>query len=240
MIITMAGKGSRFKEVGVTVPKHQIIIDDRPMFDWAMQSLESFFNEEFIFITQSGHSTSDFLLNACDRLGINSYQEVTLDSYTSGQAATALAADDWVNANESIAIYNIDTYIESGEIEPTDISGDGFIPIFEAPGERWSFVKENKQGNVQKVSEKEKISNKATIGFYYFDQWSYFVDAFEMAASDVKSEYGETYVAPLYNHLINKNRSVHTHRIERDKVHVLGTPRDLRNFYPEFDFQSTN
>lgn len=235
ILITMAGKGSRFRNAGASVPKHEIIVKDRPMFDWAMQSLTAFFDEEFIFVTQSAHSPSEFLSDACERLGIDTYREIPLNDYTNGQAATAFAADEVIDDDESVVIYNIDTYIEENEITPTNISGDGFIPVFKAAGDRWSFVSEAPDGTAQRVSEKRKISDLATAGFYYFATWSNFVDAFETAASNVEAEYGETFVAPLYNHLIDRGHSIHTHQIESDAVHVLGTPDDLREFYPSFD-----
>jgi dTDP-glucose pyrophosphorylase len=233
----MAGRGSRFKQVGVDKPKHEIPVYDRPMFDWAMQSLEQFFDREFVFVTQSEHAATEFLSRACERLGIDTYREITLDEYTSGQATTAIEADDAIDDTESVAIYNIDTYIEEGEITPADISGDGFIPVFEAPGERWSFVKESAAGEVTEVSEKEKISDLATAGFYFFDRWSDFVRAYNATASRVETEYGETYVAPLYNYLIQDGQSVTTYHISPEAVHVLGTPEDLQEFYPEFEVE---
>ncbi|RQG93046.1 hypothetical protein EA462_02205 [Natrarchaeobius halalkaliphilus] len=231
----MAGKGSRFKDAGISCPKHEVIVDDRPMFDWAMQSLKSFYDDEFVFITQAADSPSEFLAERCETLGIDRYEEVTLTEYTDGQASTALAADDSINDSQSVAIFNIDTYVEEGKLSPEIIKGDGFIPVFETTGERWSFVKEDSKGNVVSVSEKEKISDLATVGFYYFDQWSYFADAYAEIASETKSKYGETYVAPLYNSLIDSGESVETHCLDESAVHVLGTPQDLCSFYPEFD-----
>jgi dTDP-glucose pyrophosphorylase len=234
ILITMAGRGTRFKNVGVTSPKHEILVKGEPMFDWAMRSLEAFYDEEFIFITHSAHSGSDFLAEACERLGIENYVEVELQEYTNGQAQTALSADTHLNRGDSVAIFNIDTYIEEDSLTPEDISGDGFIPSFTASGERWSFIRTNDSGHVTEVSEKEKISDTATVGFYYFDQWSDFVNAYEHSADQVEREYGETYVAPLYNHLIERGKTVVPYQLDRDAIHVLGTPKDLRRFDPNF------
>ncbi len=231
----MAGKGTRFKNAGISCPKHEITVKDRPMFDWAMQSLESFYDEEFIFVTQASDSPADFLADRCATLGIDNYKEVRLTDYTDGQASTALAADDIIDASQSVAIFNIDTYITKGKLTPEILTGDGFIPVFETTGERWSFVKEDSEGNVVTVSEKEKISDLATIGFYYFDQWSYFTEASAEIATETKAKYGETYVAPLYNHMIDNGMQIETQYLQESDVHVLGTPDDLRSFYPEFN-----
>jgi len=235
VLITMAGKGSRFRETGVTVPKHEIEVGGRPMFDWAMRSLSAFFDEEFVFVTQSDHSAEDFLAEACGRVGIDEYATVPLHEYTDGQATTAVKADDLIDGDEGVAIYNIDTYIEEHHLTPSDITGSGFIPTFEPSGDRWSFVKHDDSGNVIKVSEKERISEQATVGFYYFDRWEDFTESYDSYGQHVKEKYGEKYVAPLYNHLIEMGRTVRSHEIDRDAVHVLGTPEDLRQFKEKYN-----
>jgi dTDP-glucose pyrophosphorylase len=200
------------------------------MFYWAMKSLEAFFEEEFIFITQSAHEPTQFLKEVCVELGIETYKELKLPEYTDGQATTALAAQEVLSKKDSIAVFNIDTFIEPGQIQPSDIKGDGFIPVFSAAGERWSFVREDNNGNAIQVSEKEKISDNATAGFYYFDRWNDFVTAYESRSETVESRYGEKYIAPLYNHLIDDKKQIRTHHIDSDAIHVMGTPEDLQTF----------
>lgn len=238
ILVTMAGRGSRFREVGIAEPKHEIQVRDKAMFDWAMQSLEAFFGHEFVFVTQESHSPSSFLADACDRLGIKQYHEIQLTEYTDGQASTAHAADELISDSDSVGIYNIDTYIEEGELSPSILRGDGLIPTFKASGERWSFIREDNYGNVTNVSEKEKISNKATTGFYYFERWSDFIDAYRTRSHDIENEYGETYIAPLYNYLIDQDKQVYSHKIDSKKVHVLGTPTDVRQFDSEFELET--
>jgi len=240
ILITMAGRGSRFSEVGISKPKHEIQVRDKPMFDWAMKSLEAFFDEEFIFVVHNEHKTSEFLRDACDRLGIDNYQEIKLQEYTNGQAQTAVRANSQIQPDEAVAIYNIDTYIQEGELNPEDIAGDGVIPVFSTSGERWSFVQTDDDGKITKVSEKKKISDRATAGFYYFDQWRDFVNAYEHSAQQVEREYGETYVAPLYNHLIENDKTIEPYELDRDTVHVLGTPQDLSEFDSHFDEEAGN
>ncbi|MFA1610796.1 glycosyltransferase family 2 protein [Halobellus rubicundus] len=235
ILITMAGRGSRFREVGVSRPKHEIEVRGEPMFDWAMRSLEAFFDEEFVFVAQAEHSPTAFIDAATTRLGIGSYNVVILDEYTAGQASTAMAAADSIGSDSAVAIYNIDTYIEEGALTPDVIEGDGFIPTFSASGTRWSFVETTSSGEATAVSEKEKISNEATVGFYYFDRWAHFVDAYRERADSVEGEYGETYVAPLYNHLIERGGRVTTYELDPEDVHVLGTPTDLERFDGTFD-----
>mgnify|MGYP005827396911 FL=1 len=43
-------------------------------------------------------------------------------------------------------------------------------------------------------------------------------------------EKGEKYIAPLYNYLIEKGKEVRISLVEKDRVHVLGTPEELEYF----------
>lgn len=235
VLVTMAGRGSRFREAGISKPKHEIKIRGKTMFDWAMHSLEAFFEHEFIFVTHRSHNASYFISDACNRLGIENYHEVQLSEYTDGQASSAYAANELISDSDSVGIYNIDTYIEEGELNPNILNGDGVIPIFKASGDRWSFVREDANGNVIEVSEKEKISNKATVGFYYFEEWGDFTDAYCTRSREIEDKYGETYIAPLYNYLIDHDRQVYSQEMDPEDVHVLGTPTDVRQFDHEIE-----
>lgn len=238
ILITMAGKGSRFRSIGISKPKHEIITRGRTMFEWAMESLRAFFDHPFIFVTQERHNPTEFLEESCDRLGITEYEQVMLTEYTDGQASTAVAAGELLDDDDSVAIYNIDTYIEPGHLSMDVLSKDGTIPTFRASGDRWSFVRTDGGDRVVEVSEKRKISDHATAGFYHFDRWGDFFDAYQNYAGEVENEYGETYVAPHYNYLIEQGKNVFKHDLDQDAIHVLGTPTDLREFDDEFDFEA--
>jgi hypothetical protein len=64
------------------------------------------------------------------------------------------------------------------------------------------------------------------------------VSAYQHSAEDVKNEYGETYIAPLYNYLIENGKLVLPYRIDKSSIHVLGTPEDLKKFDPSFSIDT--
>jgi dTDP-glucose pyrophosphorylase len=234
ILITMAGKGSRFKQKGIETPKHKLDIDGRPMFNYAMSSLRSFFDCRFIFITRDGVDDSEFIINQCTELGIEEYSIHEIDELTDGQATTALHADSIIDDSTPVAIYNIDTYVEPDQIRQEDIQGDGWIPVFNAPGEQWSFADVADDGTVREVAEKERISDLATVGFYHFAEWRLFKRAYEEFGDTVKRRYGEKYICPMYQWLINNSEEVMATKIDSDAVHVLGTPEDVVAFAPDF------
>lgn len=230
----MAGRGSRFKSEGIMKPKHKLEIDGRPMFNYAMSSLSSFFSNRFIFITRSEINDEEFIKNQCAKLGIEDYTILDVTEVTDGQATTALHADAVIEDSDPVAIFNIDTYVEPGEIQKIDIQGDGWIPVFSALGDRWSFVDIADDGTVQSVSEKERISNLATVGFYYFAEWMLFKNAYEEMGETVKHKYGEKYICPLYQWCIENEYEVMAKETDNESVHVLGTPEDIVDFAPNF------
>ncbi len=133
-----------------------------------------------------------------------------------------------------LLIYNIDTYVESGEMNSTELKGDGFIPCFQAEGIHWSFVRLDEKGKVAEVKEKKRISNYCTLGAYYFRTCQLYRDLYE-AYYRKKPELvnGEKYVAPLYDYLLSQNGEIYISDIAPEKVHVLGTPEELKRFLEE-------
>ena len=53
----------------------------------------------------------------------------------------------------ALLIYNIDTYVEAGEMNSAELRGDGFIPCFQAAGDHWSFVRLMKKEKVVEIKE---------------------------------------------------------------------------------------
>ena len=228
IVITMAGDGKRFKAAGFSCPKHMIEAKGKTLFEWAVLSLGNFFNENFIFVTRKEHNASEFINRKCGDLGIASVHIKELDRLTAGQADTALEAESWVeDLNSGAMIYNIDTYVEPDQLKQEDIRGDGWLPAFEAEGDRWSFVRFDEDYKVVETTEKIRISDFGTIGFYYFKTFNLFKECYDRHDYEGK----EHYIAPLYNHIVeNPALSMYTKILDKKKVHVLGTPEDLAGF----------
>jgi len=234
VIITMAGRSSRFKKAGMMTPKHRLEIGSQTMFNYALSSLEDFFSESFIFITRQSNDDKSFIQSECQTLGIDDYEVIELTETTDGQASTAMETDALVADDEPVVIYNIDTYIEEGTIQRDDIDGDGWIPVFRTSGDQWSFVRLDNDGNAVEVAEKTRISDLATVGLYYFDAWSSFKQSYHDTHDEVMEKYGETYICPLYQYCIDRGDSVRVTEIDSGSINVLGTPEDVVNFHPEF------
>ncbi len=236
VVITMAGLGSRFREAGYDVPKYMIDAKGKTLFEWSMLSLRDVLKKAdrciFVALRDGNADVDGFVRSKCETMGIRNYKLVLLDELTDGQATTAMSVSSLWDDSHSLLIFNIDTYVEPGEIVPDDFRGDGFIPCFKAPGNHWSFVRLDDSGRAVEIKEKERISDNCTIGAYYFRTCGLFRRLYETYYGGTKSK-AEKYVAPLYNHLLEEGGDIYISIIDSSKVHVLGTPAELDVFLKE-------
>lgn len=235
VVITMGGLGARFRRMGYDVPKYMIAAKGKTLFEWSMISLEGYSNEvyQYIFIAMKDEKedVKTFISDQCKRMKIKNYHIIIIDYLTDGQATTAmLASKVWKNDN-GLLIYNIDTYVEPGEMNASELKGDGFIPCFKAEGDHWSFVRLDSKGKAVEIKEKCRISNNCTLGAYYFKTCKLYENLYhEYYYKSENLVNGEKYVAPLYNLLLESGGDVYISNINPKKVHVLGTPEELQKF----------
>ncbi|HOO27994.1 MAG TPA: hypothetical protein PLU43_05975, partial [Lachnospiraceae bacterium] len=118
IVITMAGLGSRFRKAGYKLPKYMIEACGKTLFEWSMESLSGFYHKDntYYFIVRKEDDAAGFITEKCKKAGIHQIKLIELNEQTDGQATTAmLAADDW-DKSAPLLIYNIDTYVEAGEM----------------------------------------------------------------------------------------------------------------------------
>lgn len=239
IVITMGGLGSRFRKAGYTVPKYMIEAKGRTLFEWSLISLEGYRDraDKYVFIAMKDETNNveGFIMDKCSELGIREPKVILLDYLTDGQATTAMLAAEYWDREHALLIYNIDTYVEAGEMNSGELKGDGFIPCFRAEGDHWSFVRLDDEGRVAEIKEKKRISDHCTLGAYYFKTCGLYEDLYNEYYRDSERELvnGEKYVAPLYDHLLSKGGEIYISDISPDKVHVLGTPEELKVFLSE-------
>jgi NDP-sugar pyrophosphorylase family protein len=233
IVMPMAGRGSRFVDVGQRVPKPMIDVKGKPMYAWAMDGLPLSLARRVIFICLEEHLRG-FGLEEDIRLRYAHLNPVIvpISKVTEGQACTVLEAREHIDCQEPLIIYNADTYCRTGLVRslanlPKSVAG--VLGVFEAPGDKWSFARTDADGRVLEVAEKRRISNLASTGLYYFRSGAQFVseaDAMIAANQRVNNEF---YVAPVYNRMIARGDEV---RVDvADEVWVLGTPEDLAHFH---------
>ena len=229
ILIPMAGAGKRFADAGYVFPKPLIEIDNKPMIQWVIESLN--FNANYIFIIQKEHQEKYNIKSVLKILQPNC-KIIELDHITEGAACTTLLAKEFINNSDPLIIANSDQYISWNSSKALyDFNSknlDGAILTFEAIHPKWSYAKCNDDGFVTEVAEKKVISKNATVGVYYWKHGSDYVQSAEnMIKKNIRVN-NEFYVCPVYNEFLLKDKKVKIHNVE--KMWGLGTPEDLNNF----------
>ena len=235
VLIPMAGAGKRFFDAGYIFPKPLIEIDNKPMIQWVIESLN--LQANYIFIIQKEHQEKYNIKSVLKILQPNC-KIIELDHLTEGAACTTLLAKEYINNDDPLIIANSDQYINWNSSKAFyDFNSknlDGAILTFEAIHPKWSYAKCNEEGFVTEVAEKKVISKNATVGVYYWKHGSDYVkSAEEMIKKNIRVN-NEFYVCPVYNEFLMKNKKIKIHKV--DKMWGLGTPEDLNNFIQKMKF----
>ena len=234
IVIPMAGQGSRFVQAGYKKPKPFIDVNGLPMIELVIKNL-SIQNSRYILIARNDHIMAEPLI-------VNNLQKnynvtfIGIDKLTEGTACTVLFARSLINNNIPLLIANSDQLIDCDINDFINDANkrklDGSILCFEEPNKdpKWSYVKLDKNNLVEKVKEKEPISINATVGIYYFNQGLFFTDnAVDMIINNDRVN-NEFYTCPVYNYLINADYKIGIFKIDKIKMHGIGTPEDLNEY----------
>lgn len=235
IVIPMAGRGSRFANVGYELPKPLIPVHGQPMINLVINNLRPRQRHRFIFLCLKEH---------IDRYGIDRLlrnwepgcEIVVVDTVTEGAACTVLLAKTLINNSDGLMIANSDQWVDFDINEYLDAmivqKLDGLIMTMWADDPKWSFVRTGAQNRVTAVVEKKVISNEATVGIYNFGTGAGFVMAAESMISKNERVNGEFYVAPVYNELILQGLAIGYFNVGKVGygMYGLGVPEDLELF----------
>jgi len=229
ILIPMAGAGKRFIDAGYIFPKPLIEINNKPMIQWVIESLN--LKANYIFIIQKEHQKKYNIKSVLNVLQPNC-KIIELDHVTEGAACTTLLAKKYINNSDPLIIANSDQYIKWNSSRAIyDFNSkklDGAILTFEAIHPKWSYAKCDEKGFVTEVAEKKVISKNATVGVYYWKHGSDYVRSAEKMIKKNIRVNNEFYVCPVYNEFLLEKKKVKIYNVE--EMQGLGTPEDLNNF----------
>ena len=227
----MAGLSSRFTKAGYAQPKYMLPVDHNTVFFHAVNSFKNYFDTcEVLFIFRDIQSTKEFIDQECIKMNLHSYQCIELDEPTEGQAETVYLGMKKASVleDDSILIFNIDTFRPNFKLPPElDFNMiDGYLEVFEAEGDHWSFVlpESTESNRVIKTTEKERISSLCSSGLYYFRKADTYKNTFRKIFEKDERSKNEFYIAPMYNYLINEGKDIRFSKITLDDIIFCGTP----------------
>ncbi|MBC8110946.1 MAG: NTP transferase domain-containing protein, partial [Verrucomicrobia bacterium] len=97
VVMPMAGRGSRFAGSGYQRPKPLIEVKGKPMFVWAINSLQDIDYEQIVIVSLQEHEESFGVKDLVKKYLGEKVEIVLLPDITEGQLVTVLAAKPFIN-----------------------------------------------------------------------------------------------------------------------------------------------
>lgn len=203
----MAGRGSRFKSVHDSKVLYPVPPSGSPMFAHSVDTL-GFAFDRLILVCQRQHGIPALAAQYLPQ--VKDLVCVELDAITGGPMESVLKARSWLEEtpDSEVVVCNADqAMVWPGDWALgwfRDRGAEGGIPTLHRESLRHSYVGLDPEiaHKVVAVREKERISNRASIGIYWFRRAAGLLAAADrmMAAND-RAPNGEFYVGPSYNYL---------------------------------------
>lgn len=241
VIVPMAGRGSRFAGASPERPKPLVEIHGKPMFQWALKSLEGIRFSRIIFIVLDEHERRFAVSHCVQKQFDGNAIVVTIPQVTEGQLCTVLAAKQYINTDEDVLVSSSDTFVVSRLGEDIEKKRDdcrGIISVANLPGDRWSFARTDGDGKVVEVAEKIRISDYASTGLYYFSHGCDLVAVGEEMIRKGEKTRGEYYVIPVYQKFIQRGWRVDISLAA--EMWDMGTPEAMAEFVTRVSKESAS
>ncbi|WP_415408733.1 hypothetical protein ACLM45_08200 [Synechococcus sp. A10-1-5-9] len=235
-VLTAAGNGTRFLKSGIKPPKPLILVQGEELLLKSLRSFPLKSGDNVFFVTQKCHNIRSILSKKLSNIYPNvSMHWLELDYIPNGQLLSAAEAIRHFNINDEFIVHNCDTSFDFifdylKDLLSSNPDCYSIVPVFNAPGDHWSFVKTSKKDSpiAIELSEKKRISSNCSIGTYYFSASSNFLCDVKDYVSYVedKQRPGELYIAPFINYMLhNKHKKVLIMPALNHKIY--GTPKEL-------------
>lgn len=217
ILILMAGNANDFNEKGYSYPKYLIEIQNKPIIQRIIESLESISEKITCIIRkedQEKYYLGDTLKILCPKCNI-----IEVFGETKGAICTALFAIDQINNDEELLILNGDQFVKSNIKDAINNFRsrklDGGIIAMKAIHPKYSSILLDNNNYVVQTSEKRPISELASTGCCYYKKGSEFVKAaFSVIEKDVNTQ-GAYYISSTFNELILLNKKIGIYEIPK-------------------------
>ena len=236
IIIPLGGKGIRFINEGYTLPKALIPIFDKKMIEYVIDNI-LFTNEDKIFIIYN-HKLDDFNFSHIITTKYPNIKLIKLLNETSGPAETLLLGIEYIinnyEYNEKTLILDCDTFYTQDIIDMFRKSVDNCVFYTKKYKEEpiYSYIKfdNTETYNINKIEEKDKISNNANTGAYAFLDIKLLFKYCNYVINNNISFNNEPYTSCIISEMLKDNICFKGLELNNNRVFSLGTPKDVNTF----------
>lgn len=235
IVLPIAGRGSRFVDAGYTVPKPLIPVHGMPMIEVVVNNVRPKQPHRFTFIALQEHLDHLDMQDTLRRIAPGC-TIIPVSQVTEGAACTVLLSREVIDNDDPLMLANSDQWVD---IDINDYlaemdrkAADGLIMTMWADHPKWSYVGFDGKGRVDRVIEKQVISNEATVGIYNFRRGRDYARAADQMIAKKLRVNNEFYVAPTYNEMIGWGSTLAIYNVgkEADGMYGMGIPSDLDLF----------
>lgn len=231
ILIPIAGKGERFKKAGFTDLKPFIKIFDKPIIEYAIESIKipGIYR---VIASQLNDEQRNIIFNVFRKNNLTGViHEV---GETVGAAETCWKLKPFIE-NEELIIINGDQYLKW---EPEDflrfskkydavVSTYDHEPIILNRPSKYSFIKVDQNNFATGFAEKYSISNHSLNGIHYWKNANDFINSAEKLLAEYDAS--EKYISQTFNYMIDEGKKITFYKMEKGTFYSLGTPEEVEN-----------
>lgn len=236
IVIPIVGLGKRFIDAGYEVPKPLILINNKPIIQYAIESLD--IDGNYIFVIRKNIFSGD-LKNLLHKLK-PSCNIIEIDYLTEGSTNSILLAENFINNNNELLTTNCDQITNWNSKEFINFCKnkkiDGCVGTYKFEDielnkkSPYSFILTDENKKAIKLEEKFAISSNALCGIHYWKKGKDFVySAKEMIKNNDRVN-NEFYVSKTYNYLIKYDKIITYYELKDNTFTSLGTPEDVQKY----------
>ena len=227
LVLTMAGKYTRFSQFSGEVPKYLLPLSSRTILHYVMKPFceSKQFTKIFLIANNRDNRFRYQIYDIVAEFGISPEQVLFIED-TPGQSSTAMVGVQCLKDEKKlpIIIHNIDTILHGRNFEKMRLEfeeTDCIIDVFNSSNREYSYVL-MEDNRVISILEKRVISDIASSGCYGF---SNFQLASEYIRRSLLEEKG--YISSAIDKMIQDGKKVTISDVKTEsETIVLGTPEE--------------
>lgn len=238
------GRGQRFKDSGYTVSKPMVKSYGKEILFWLLDVLDHKNNN--ILIVCRSDSSGDRMSEKIKSRYHDSVNILSIDGETKGAAHTLQLAleSNIFNIKSPIAVCDSDTFYSEEHIEAIKNSKNSVF-YFTDTGKSplFSYVETDDSNIILRIVEKQKISDKASVGTYCFESGEEALKYCKILIDKGETTLKEYYVSGVIQSMIEDGHRFQA--IEVKDFNCLGTPGQLQGLVSDkklrvcFDLDNT-
>ena len=227
LIMPMGGRGYRFFKDGFDIPKPLIMLDGKPFFYWAAQSVVRFIDIADISFVVLREHVEKYDIDSAIRRYYPKARIVVLPEVLPGAVLTCMEGARGISDGGPLLFNDCDHMFLSRSFYDFCAAGrfgtpDGALLTFASGEPRFSYVRFDGSGRVTGTLEKEAVSDRAICGAYYFRNAESFFSCAEEYLS--RCSYEEFFVSGVYNIMAERGLSLGC--FDTDTHISFGTPEE--------------